>query len=130
VCVWRSASMSNTTVIDCTGSNSNSTECLTQAQKAYDLALATSLAVNVGIFIVVMVLFMIIRKRFAWCYEPLCDEKIAGPLAVRPVKGGVWGWFSSLYGLTDRELALKRGLDGTFGVFAPCGVADCSHQRL
>ncbi len=101
--------MSNIT--DCTQGNANSTACVAQAQAAYDLALATSLGVNVAIFVVVMLLFMMVRKAFPWCYEPLCDKRIAGPLALRPVKRGVFGWFSSLYGLTDRELALRRGLD-------------------
>jgi hypothetical protein len=66
-------SLQNQTVIDCSGDNANSTQCVQQIQAAADLAFAMSLAINVGIFLVVMFIFMLVRKHFQWCYEPLSD---------------------------------------------------------
>jgi hypothetical protein len=106
-----SGTMSNGTIIDCSGSNANTTECVQQAQFAADKAFAASLAINAGLFLFIMIAFMIIRKRFTWCYEPMCNEAVFDALAIRPPKPGVFGWFASLYGVSDREIALKRGLD-------------------
>jgi len=97
--------------LNCTGINVNSTECVHAAQHRDAEAFATSLVINVVLFLIFLVLFLTFRKRSKPVYEPMADENKAGSMSVAPPADGLLGWLRSAWAVPDRELEAKRGLD-------------------
>lgn len=98
--------------INCTLDNANSTACIAQAQQAADVAFASSLATNAAIAGAVLLVFVIVRRWDPYVYEPMSMADRAGlGMNVMPPVPGLFGWFRSMWRVSDREIALKRGLD-------------------
>jgi hypothetical protein len=85
----------------------NATLCNTgsQAQHASDIAFATSLVVNVILFVVFMAGFLLFRHmRWFRSFYVMHEDVI-------PPRDGVIGWAAGALSVSDDELEDKRGLD-------------------
>ena len=67
-------------------------------------SLVSTMLTNFGIGIVCFVLFLLFKKKVPQVYEPV-SSSFDSP------KGGILGWLTSCYSITEEEIQSKRGLD-------------------
>ena len=74
-------------------------------------AFAASMQSNVGIAIVVLLVFSIIRRKFSHVYAPRWTHRVTGNNHLADPPNAFFGWITMILQTSDEDLFLKAGTD-------------------
>jgi hypothetical protein len=86
---------------------------------ADDAGFLTALAINVALFLIFIILFMLLRNRFPRIYAP---RSLLSPDLTPPSPKSAFGWLWVTLKTTDEQFYRAAGLDAlVYTVFFRCG---------